>query len=163
MVFKILHLKSSQNFSRGFSLIEFIITISIILILATAILTSSSILSDRISVNTQAYEIALITRQSQVYALGVREFQGGSGDGFDVGYGVYFEIASTDSFIFFVDKDKDGKYDPSDGELIETYFLKKGNLISTICGTLSNDNEKCTADSGGPVALHVAFLSAPLL
>ena len=62
-------------------MIEFMISISIITILVSIILISSSTLSHRVSINTQAYEIALILRQSQVFALGVKEFRGGSGIG----------------------------------------------------------------------------------
>jgi len=143
---------------RGFSLVEFMITISIISVLASVILINSNILSDRISINTQAYEIALIVRQSQVYALGVREFQNGGSDSFNIGYGVYFSMGATDSFVFFVDKDKDGEYDPGDGELIETHYLKEGNVISAICATLPNGNEICTENANGPFTLNVSFL-----
>jgi len=158
MVLKILNLKSYNNYPKGFSLVELIITISIISILASIILVNSNTLSDRISINTEAYEIALIIRQSQVFALGVREYTGASSDGFDVGYGVYFSMDTTDSFIFFVDKDKDGEYDPGDGELIETYSLKKDNVISSICATLPNGSEICTENVNGPFTLSVSFL-----
>ena len=80
----------------GFTLVELIVVMSIATVIMTALIIQQSKWNDRLTVNTQAYELALMIRQAQIYSLGVREDMAGGG-GFDVGYGVYFDKDYVDS------------------------------------------------------------------
>jgi prepilin-type N-terminal cleavage/methylation domain-containing protein len=132
---------------EGFTLVELIVVITIASIIMTTLVVQQSSWNDRLAISTQAYEMALMVRQAQIYGLGVRENTAGSGDKFDVGYGVYFDSNNT-RYIFFADKDdaNKGKYNAGD-TIIETKTLTRGVTINRICGFISN-NERCSPDMG---------------
>lgn len=118
-------------FSAGFTLIEMMTVIVIATIIITALVVQQNRWNDRLTVSTQAYELALMIRQAQIYSLGVREDTGGSGDKFDVGYGVFVDAGTPTQYIFFVDRDKDLRYDVGEG--LETKILTRGVTITKVC------------------------------
>lgn len=124
----------------GFTLLELLVVMGISTMMIGVLVIQQSKWNDSLVVNTQAYEMALMIRQAQIYSLGVKELSGGSGDKFDVGYGVHFDTDHT-RYIFFADKDKDKKYDS--GEEIEIKTFTRGVTIDKICGTAVG-NDLCT-------------------
>lgn len=122
----------------GFTFLEFIVVMTIAVIMMTSLVIQQSRWSDRLTVNTQAYELALMLRQAQIYSLGVREYTAGAGDKFDIGYGVHFDSNLT-RYIYFADADKDQKYDT--GEAIETKIFTRGVTIDRFCGIRSGDED----------------------
>jgi prepilin-type N-terminal cleavage/methylation domain-containing protein len=147
MFFKIKKENSSSIYPRdkaGFTLIELMVVIVIATVLMTAIVVQQSKWNDQLTVNTQNYELALMIRQAQVYSLGVREDKSGSGDKFNVGYGIYFSQNNTNQYIFFADRNKNQKYDS--GEAIETKVFNRGVTIKDVCG-----KNRCFFTGGGPL------------
>lgn len=135
-------LKSKKN-KRGFTLVELVVSVAIFLVITSVILANHSRFSGTLLIENLAYDIALSVRKAQVFGLSVREFETGS-DEFNVGYGIHFDSGSNNTYIFFADRDRNEKYDgPS--EIIETFTLRKGNVISQFCGTLANGMEKCSS------------------
>jgi prepilin-type N-terminal cleavage/methylation domain-containing protein len=128
----------------GFSLIELLVVISIGTVILTSVIIQQNKWNDKLSVDTQAYELALMIRQAQIYGLGVRQYAPSTGDQFNIGYGVYFTQDHLDSYIFFADNNGNLKYDA--GEEIETKTFNRGVTISTVCG-----NNRCFP-GGGPLA-----------
>lgn len=126
--------------SGGFTLLELIVVMTIAMIVMTSLVVQQSQWNDQLAVNTQSYEIVLMIRQAQVYSLGVRESATGSGN-FDIGYGVHFDSANFTGYVYFVDSNKNQKYDS--GEEIETKTFTRGITISKICG-IKNGNENCS-------------------
>ena len=121
--------------------------------IATVMMTSLVIQqgkwNDQLVVSTQAYEMAMMIRQAQIYALGVKEntFAGASNaDKFNVGYGVYFDVNSKISYKFFADVNGDKKYNEGTDNVIEPVPLKSGVEISDVCGV-----SKCFFAGGGPL------------
>ncbi len=136
----------------GFTLIELIVVMTISTIIMTALIIQQSKWNDSLAVNTQAYELALMIRQAQIYSLGVREDTFGAGDKFDVGYGVYIDEDLPGQYIFFADKNKDLKYDS--GEAQETKTFTRGVTIYKFCGV---GNPQSCSDSGALNQINISF------
>lgn len=133
--------------SGGFTLVELMVVMAIASTMMTVLVIQQSKWNDSLIVSTQAYEMALMIRQAQIYSLGVKEHTAGSGDKFDVGYGIYFEEGNTTSYVFFADVDGNKKYDgdPPD-DVVEMIDLKRNVVISDVCGV-----SKCFFSGGGPL------------
>lgn len=122
----------ARSDSRGFTLVELLVVISIAVAITTALVIQQSRWNDRLVVNTQAYELAMMIRQAQIYSLGVKEYSPKTGDKFDIGYGIFFDTNNA-RYIFFADTDKDQEYDL--GEEVETVTFTRGVTISDVCGS----------------------------
>jgi prepilin-type N-terminal cleavage/methylation domain-containing protein len=128
----------SKNKNKGFTLLELIVVMSIATIIMTTLVIQQDSWNDSLVVNTQAYELALMIRQAQVYSLGVREdisAPSGTVDKFNVSYGVYMDQNHLDRYVFFVDRNGNKIYDsgPPD-EAIEIKTFNRGVLIKDVCG-----------------------------
>ena len=108
--------------------------------------------NDRLTVNSQAYELALMIRQAQIYSLGVREYTAGTGDKFNIGYGVYLTQGNLNGFVFFADKNGNQKYDT--GEAIETKTFTRGVTIKDVCGV---DTNGCFPGTGPLASVSISF------
>lgn len=84
--------------SRGFTLIEMLIVIAIIMVLAVIALTSQSSFNRSFLLANTAYDVALTIRGAQNYGVGGQTIGASS-----VGYGVDFQLASPRAFILFAD------------------------------------------------------------
>lgn len=128
----------------GFTLTELMVVITIATILMTALIFKQNNWNDRLSVTTQTYDLALMIRQAQIYSLGVREYQMGSGDKFNIGYGVAVGVLAPNQYTFFADADKDLKNDA--GETLETKIFTRGVTVQKVCGTVAFFGEVCSND-----------------
>lgn len=136
---------------RGFTVMELLVVIGIATVIMTALVIQQSKWNDHLTVSTQAYELALMVRQAQIFSLGVREYAAGAGDKFDVGYGIYFD-SDHSRYIFFADSNRDGRYSPN--EAVETKAFTRGVAIDRICGR-QGGGEVCSSPLE---ALSVSFL-----
>lgn len=135
----------------GFTLIELLVSIAIASLIMTALVVQQSRWNDSLTVNSQAYELSLAIRQAQIYSLGVREDTAGSGDKFNIGYGVYFDSTNT-RYIFFADRNGDQKY--NSGEALETKTFTRGVTIKDVCGATN----KCMFSGSNSVrTVHISF------
>lgn len=131
---------------------ELMVVISIATIIMTALVIQQSKWNDSLTVSTQAYELALMIRQAQIYSLAVREDVSGTGDKFNIGYGVYFDYSDFTRYIFFADRNGNKKYDASPAdEAIETKTFIRGVTIDRICGIKNSGQfeERCSPNGGG--------------
>jgi prepilin-type N-terminal cleavage/methylation domain-containing protein len=119
--------------NKGFTIVELIVTTSILVIVTTLIFANYPKFRENISLKKTAQEIALAIRRAQTYGLSVREFQPGSGK--FPGYGVHFNIASSDSFILFADLDGDSVYDGV-SENVESLKIQTGEKLSSLCANV---------------------------
>jgi len=145
-----------QGRARGFSLIELLVAISILVIITAAMLTSHSTFGGKILLGNFAYEVALSVRQAQVFGLSVREFQTSS-NLFTIGYGVHFDALDLTTYRLFADEDANEIYSSSSDGVVETFSTRRGFQIARFCATLSNDTELCS-DTGDLTALDIVFL-----
>ncbi len=141
------------NLSRGFSLIEMMISIAIIAIIFAVILFNQGDFIDRFSLATNAGDLELQIRQSQVYGVAVKEFSP-SGSEFSAAYGISVSRVSTGDetfYISFADRGaQNGWYDGGptcvvggSSECIMRVNLTRGVVISRICALKTNGSQEC--------------------
>lgn len=118
---------SPSNRGRGFTLIELMVVMSIILIMSALILASYRSGQSRYSLNLAAQQLVSDLRQAQNMAI--------SGKNLAVtykGYGVYFQTGGS-SYILFGDVNGNRTYEtPSSDILLETTPLPQGIKIASI-------------------------------
>ena len=139
--------RTPKSLVSGFTLLELLVVITISTIITTALVIQNRQWNHQLTVNTQRYELALMLRQAQVYSLAVREDMAGTGDKFDIGYGVHVSVSNNNRYIFFADRNRNKKYDT--GEEIEEGIktLNRGVYISKLCA-IKDGVEKCTGQPG---------------
>jgi prepilin-type N-terminal cleavage/methylation domain-containing protein len=142
--------------TQGFTLVELMVVISIASIILGTVVIQQNEWSDKLAVDTQAYEMALMIRQAQIYSLAVREYTAGTGDKFDIGYGVFFDIANVGQYIYFADKNDSNRGKYNSGEDMEVKTFTRGVTLSKICG-IDNGTEKCSNISS-LAKLSISFL-----
>jgi prepilin-type N-terminal cleavage/methylation domain-containing protein len=129
----------TQSSSRGFTLVELLVSIGIFTLITTTSVFGYSDFNSSVLLTNLAYDVALSVRQAQFYGITVKQ----SSDplvNFDSGYGVHFTRDAT-SYTLFEDGRGGGTLnhqyetalDPADDEAIETYSIQKGNFISRLC------------------------------
>src|SRR3989344_9039724 len=143
---------NKDKVKSGFTLVELLVVMSIFTIITTALVIQQSKWSDRLALKTQIYELALNLRQAQINSLGVREYTTGTGDKFNLGYGIYFDQNNLNQYMFFADKDGDKEYDV--GEVVETKTFTRGVTINRFCGLNLGLQERCSDQAGNLDTLH---------
>lgn len=128
--------------TQGFSIVELIVTISILVIINAVIFANYPKFRQSISLRRTSQEVASTIYQAQTYALSVKEFQGQF-----PGYGVRFDKTLPDSFVLFADlPEVDGKgnkkYD-GDSEKVEEFKIQTSDRISELCGTTTGNLSDC--------------------
>ena len=166
-IFKNKGLPREASAKWGFTLTELLVVIGIAVAIMTALIIQQSNWNDQLTVSTQAYELALMIRQAQIYSLGVRENAAGSGDKFDVGYGIYFDQNYVDAngkinrYVFFADKNdaNKGKYIAGVDNIMETKILTRGVVIDGFCGVkaVGQKEDRCAPGNGNVSTMVITF------
>lgn len=143
--------------TRGFTLAEVMVSVSIVAFISAVVLFTYSTFRDNLALSAAGQEMAIAIRQAQTYGLTVKEAGVGGGN-FAVPYGIYFSLDTPNNYYIFADLNGNKKYDVGSGcgsgstECTETFSLRDGVQIYSLC-----DNVLCP-----PVvntrALHVTFL-----
>ncbi len=139
-----------MNTTRGFSLIEMMVAVAILVFIVAIVLTNHQRFNSSVLLSALAYDVALSIREAQVYGLSVRDY----GGQFNVGYGVHF--ATPDSFFLFADRDRSRTYNAGD-TTISTYTLRRGHTILRFCGT-AGAVERCSDSPSAIDHLDVVFV-----
>ena len=150
------NVKATSNKSSGFTLIELVVVIGMLVLITAITLVNHSSFNSSTVLGSLAYDIALSIRQAQVFGLAVREYREGGTATFDTGYGVHFEgPLPTKSYILFADRDRDLNYNTLiDGD-VDVFTIGRGNFISDICVTNSVGFEQCSG--AGVTELDIIF------
>ncbi len=93
---------------RAFTLVELMVSISIMLLVMTVMLTRQSAFNGAVLLRNQAYEVAFTIRQAQLLAVSGKDTSVRT-------YGVYFNTATPQEYVMFADTTGNGY---SDGEQI---------------------------------------------
>lgn len=117
----------SNKTRAGFTLVELMVSISILAVISTIVFVNHTSFRNSISLTNLAYDIALSVREAQSYGLNSRGDQGG----FGFGYGVRFLSGNQTEYVTFVDLDGNKRTGP--GEVLERHTLQEGNRITQIC------------------------------
>ncbi|HVW71865.1 MAG TPA: prepilin-type N-terminal cleavage/methylation domain-containing protein [Candidatus Paceibacterota bacterium] len=152
---------------RGFTLIEMLVVLAIIIIVTAIALAGQSGFNRTEALNNMAYDIGLAIRQAESYGISnaINAVQPGTGN--NIPYGISFDIGSPTNFNFFADispnncgndpkpdcKPGDGAYGPGD-TLLQSYTLNNGFSINAFCVTNSSKTS-CTNGSGNSPLQHM--------
>ena len=92
--------------SRGFGLVELMVSMSIMALVSAVIITRQSSFNGAVLLRNQAYEVAFALREAQLLAVS-------GGDESVRRYGVYFNTgaATQHQYVLFRDSDEDGRFD----------------------------------------------------
>ncbi len=141
---------TKREVQRGFSIIELIVSVSILLMLSMALLFNYNDMNQRITLDNLAHQTAQWVRSAQVIAMSVRHTADAT---VFPGYGLYFDKSANDRFVFFADLDGDKRYDPpgvgekcgdAGVECQKPVILPKGSSIAALCGdSASTPNIDC--------------------
>ncbi len=123
----------------GFTLVELLVSLSIITVIMTVVLFNYKTFSDNLSLASAGQEVVIAIRQAQTYGLNVKEVTV-SGGVFTSAYGVYFDSAyDTTHYYLFTDTNGNMIYDGGNGcgsgntECVKQETLRNGVKISNIC------------------------------
>lgn len=139
------HIRTNRGFilslSKGFTLVELMVVLTIIVIISTVVITSQSSFNKTLILANTAYDIALSIRSAQTYGIGSRAV----GTTVNAGHGIRFQSNPSSSFIFFADtsptapcsqpncKSGDHTYTNGSDSVVQTYTLGNGMTISKLC------------------------------
>lgn len=163
MIFSI---KSKKN-SRGFSLIELLVVVSIFLIVTTITLFKQSKFSSDILITNTAYEVALTIREAQVLGVGSKQqsfenrkqaygvYISSSSVGVENGdYLQYSESPENDVYSFFYDSNNENFQILGSG-----IHLTRSQKFKKFCVTNASNETKCSDELS---ALNIAFVKPNL-
>lgn len=150
--------------NAGFSLIELIVTLGIIIIISTLILANYPNLSEMHSVDRAARIVSIEIRDAETRAMSIKEDPTSSSARFPA-YGVHFDLSKPKDIALFVDLNcsagtaSNCKYESAAGDTIfETKIIPTNAVIKQICGNLKSDpfNKNCNLTSADIVFLRPA-------
>ena len=116
--------------NKAFTLIESLVTISIIAVLSIIVLPNYNSIRQQLALQRSAFKLSQDIRAVQEMAMSTKEFGGEIPDG---GYGI--SLSTGTSYTTFVDDDSDGKYDNPSERVGDDVFLEKGVEINNISPT----------------------------
>ncbi|NDB58413.1 type II secretion system protein [bacterium] len=133
-------IKKIKELNKGFTVLELVISIAIFAVMSALLLARYGNFNQGILLDNLAYDIALTIRNAQSYGLNVRS-SSRTANLFDKPYGVHFDVADPNHFIFFVDTAGNGVYNPSidldnDGnpdQILSKTTITRGSTISALC------------------------------
>lgn len=140
------HTATKRVHGNGFSMLELMVTIAIVTLITALIMVRYSSFDSSVLLNNQAFEIALDLRDTQVRSVSVNASDTG-GDVFSSNFGLYFELANPDTYIFFQDRSTHftgvGRYDAveavGDPFELDPRFLIRGMYVNNdVNQTVSN-------------------------
>ena len=133
----ILSRKKTQDSGRGFTLIEMLVVVAIMVVVSTVVLANNGRFGGTAVLQNIAYEIALSVRQAQIYGISVRRFTDNS---YASAYGMHFSEGANTFELFADVVDADGMYTRtrSGGELVQSTTIRSGYTISKLCTSKEN-------------------------
>ncbi|MFY9462276.1 MAG: type II secretion system protein [Candidatus Sungiibacteriota bacterium] len=124
----------SHYLRGGFTMVEVVIMLGIIIIVSAIVLVSFPSVSANINLQKSVQQLALRFRQAQSQALAVRQVQGPFGPVVPPAVGVYISTADPTHYIVFADicpsaPNNNKIYDAGCDIIIETMSLERGVRI----------------------------------
>ncbi len=156
--------------SAGFTIVELMVSISIMSVLLSLVLFNYRTFTNRLAVSGSAQELATTIRQTQSYRLAVQEVTPGSGD-FTTPYGLHFTKPTTSgltqSYIIFADRNLNGQYDGSTSvctpgtECLQKVDTREGVALGYVRGS-GGTNCDPTYDNALSIIFNRAVLDAEI-
>lgn len=146
-----------RRMTAGFSLVELIVATTIFLMLSLTFLFNYGNFDRRVTVDILAHQIASWVHDAQVTAMSVKRTRNVAGQ--YPGYGIHFDLATPNKFIYFADTNKDHIYNPPGGGVLcgdatseceQQVTLLQGNVVSSLCGNMPQGAQSATCASATP-------------
>lgn len=148
-MFRLNDQKQLPCISRGFTIVELLVTLSIVVLVTGIVMIRYSSFNSSVLLTSQAYLTAFDVREAQSLAVSVR----GRSSEFREEYGLYFSMVTPNSYILFQDDDSNGDHDPvrynatpNDEAIGASYKIDPRFTILNICGTNSSSRTCYTSD-----------------
>lgn len=167
------------SLSKGFTLIELMVVLAIIVVITSVVFTNQSTFNKTLILSNTAYDIALTLRSTQTYGLSSRA----AGTAANVSYGIHLSNTIHNFFLVFADtapagspgtlfcsgsspvgspdcKPGDGIYassgpDSDAPSAVQKYNLNNGITVSDFCVHPAVGSGSCA--SGSLTALDIVF------
>ncbi len=131
-----------KNNNAGFTLVELIVVVAIMVTISSVVLVNYSKFGGTILLRNLVYDVALTIREAQLYGISGRSALGAPSSS---GHGIYFDTGAGDNFFYlFIDADGNGVYNSAVTEWIETYTIEKNYSIEALCVQSAPAAEDCT-------------------
>jgi len=118
---------------NGFTLLEILVVISIIIILTGIVLLNYRTTGQQLAIQRAAFKLAADIRRTQEMAMSAKELPG---TGIPIGgYGVYLQNANDISYLIYADTNPasgNEQYDAGGDTVVETINLEQGVKISSV-------------------------------
>jgi prepilin-type N-terminal cleavage/methylation domain-containing protein len=129
------HTHTRRCHKAGFTVIELMVTVSIVVLVTGIIMLQYSSFNSSVLLRSQAYLTGFDVREAQSLAVGIR----GRGSEFREEYGIYFSLASPNTYLLFQDNDSLGEHTPvryNQGEEVGVpYTVDPRFRLVNICAT----------------------------
>jgi prepilin-type N-terminal cleavage/methylation domain-containing protein len=143
---------SPAKAERGFTLMELLISISIVTVILTVVVMNQSTYTDTNALSNLSYQISSDIAQARAYGIGVRELTPGSNE-FTASYGLAFSLLGSGSdkaYISFADRNENGIYDDNwscstggTSECLGKTDITRNNYIASLCVIRSSGSDLC--------------------
>jgi len=130
----------------GFSLIELLVSIGIIILVLTIVITQQGPFNSAVLLRSQAYEVALTLREVQQSAVSAINDASSGTEDFRSTLGIHFDLGTPDRHVFFKDDNDNDYYDGADEQFGPASLLDSRFEFSAM------DSESGTI-SGGSVSI----------
>jgi prepilin-type N-terminal cleavage/methylation domain-containing protein len=152
--------RRSSKQPKGFTLIELVVVIAIMVVITAAVLLKQSRFDSSTLLRSLSYSVALTIRSAQVYGTSVRSVSTTGTAVFAPAYGVYFSNAT--SYMLFADLNNNGVYDSATDAVVQTYQIGAGFQISKFCGILTGGTRHCSTDASSPITWLNIYFKRPV-
>lgn len=142
-----------NSFSQGFSIVELMVTITIVTVIITTVVRSQSSFVDGAALANLADEIGLTLSQAQAYGIAVRQLSPGSSD-FSAAYGLTVSTLNAGdslAYLFFADRNANRSYDGTwacvlggSSECLEKKTISRGNYVDSVCSIRTSGTDQCS-------------------
>lgn len=177
------HSRFSINTSakpRGFTLVEMIVVLAIIVIITAVVLNSQNDFNRSLTITDTAYTVALSIREAQTFGLSSRTYSPTATQ--NAAYGAHFTRSSPKGYLLFADvfpgapgtisaycpghtavagspdaKPGNCTYDASQNETAQNFTFGRGFQITNICGHDTSNTLRCTS-TGYLTGIDIVFL-----
>ncbi len=124
----------------GFTLVELLVSVSIIVMVTAIFLVNYSSANRRTDLTMTAQKLVSDIRMTQNYALGLARYGGKYGAVPYGGWGIHFDLASSSKYTIFADIDSSKSYEAAEAD------LASGAQVITLPDNITIDSIKIPTD-----------------